>query len=218
MGSEKYPNENEYASQYVFTLSTGGQTHNLTLNVNKKATKSPLSYDISSDIANRTRNSNTIETFKNAVRATVETNDPTMYFSGQFLEPVANRSVKIGFGRDRKVTSTGEVYTHTGVEYVVASGDAVRATNRGKVVYVGEQVVSGKLVIIDHGCGLKSWYMHMGEINVSIGDVVDAGTIIGKVGAGGFTSGLNCHYELTVNGISVNPYTLWDNGIPMYLG
>ena len=210
--------DTQQSGQYVFTLTTGGQVHNLTLNVAERKQKSALSYNIAAEVANRTRNSVTIETFKNAVKATSENNDPTRYFSGQFLEPLANRSIKTGFGRMRNVVATGEQYMHTGVDYVVASGDTVRATNKGKVVYVGEQVISGKLVVIDHGCGLKSWYMHMGEISVNMGDIVESGAVLGTVGAGGFTEGLNCHYELTVNGISVNPYSLWDEGIKMYLG
>ena len=87
-----------------------------------------------------------------------------------------------------------------------------------RIIYVGEQTVSGKLVVVDHGCGLKSWYMHMSEITVNVGDVVEKGATLGIVGNTGFTIGTFLHYELTVNGIPVSPYSLIDNGIKMYIG
>ena len=203
----------EYAEQYNFNLSAGGVNQNLTLNVTKKnVNKTPITYYVDAEIVNRTRTEATLTAFEQAMKATVENNETTRYFDGNFIEPVS-RSIRLGFWRTRKISSTGTSYTHTGVDYVVAAGDQVLATNKGKVVYVGEQIVSGRLVVIDHGCGIKSWYMHMDQISVNKGDIVEKGTVLGTVGATGFTSGLNLHYELTVNGVPVNPYILWNEGL-----
>lgn len=203
----------EYAEQYNFNLSAGGVNQNLTLNVTKKnINKTPITYTVGEEIVNRTRTAATLAAFEQAMKATVETNETTRYFDGSFIEPV-KRSIRLGFWRTRKISSTGTTYTHTGVDYVVVAGDQVLATNKGKVVYVGEQIVSGRLVVVDHGCGIKSWYMHMDQISVNKGDIVEKGTPLGTVGATGFTNGLNLHYELTVNGVPVNPYILWNEGL-----
>ncbi len=202
----------EYSEKYNFTLSAGGITQDLTLNVTKKKAKAVTQHSASAELVNRTRTAATLDAFTQALKSTVETNEATRYWEGNFIEPV-NREIYCGFWRTREITSTGTKYVHTGVDYMVVKGDQVLATNKGKVVYVGEQLVSGKLVVIDHGCGIKSWYMHMSEITVNKGDMVEKGAALGTVGATGFTTGLNLHYELTVNGIPVNPYTLWNEGL-----
>ena len=207
----------DYSPSYTFTLSSGGVTEQLTLTVTPREKKGVLGYDASAELVNRTRTAATLDAFNQALKSTVQQNESTRYWDGLFMEPV-NRDIRTGFGRMRKITSTGVEYLHTGVDYVVTSTDQVCATNAGKVVYVGEQIVSGKLVVIDHGYGLKSWYMHMSSINVNVGDVVEKGAVLGVVGNTGFTINYNLHYELTVNGIPVNPYSLWEEGIKMYVG
>ena len=207
----------DYSSSYVFTLSYGGVTEELTLAVKERAKKGAIGYDASVELVSRTRTAATLDSFNNAMKSTVETNEETRYFADNFAEPVS-RSIRMGFGRTRTITATNTSYVHTGVDYVVTPTDQVCATNAGKVVYVGEQVVSGKLVVIDHGFGLKSWYMHMSEITVSVGTVVEKGAVLGTVGNTGFTTTYNLHYELTIHGIPVNPYSLWDEGVKMYIG
>lgn len=208
---------NDYSPSYVFTISSGGVTEELTLTVTERAKKGAISYDASAELVNRTRTAATLDAFTNAMKRVVEKNENTLYFKDTFAEPVP-RSIRIGFGRTRTITSTGTSYVHTGVDYVVTSKDQVCATNAGKVVYVGEQIVSGKLVVIDHGLGIKSWYMHMSDISVKVGDVVEKGAVLGVVGNTGFTTTYNLHYELTVHGVSVNPYSLWDDGVKMQIG
>ena len=207
----------DYSPSYVFTVSSGGITEELTLTVTERAKKGSISYDASAELVNRTRTAATLDAFTHAMKTVVETNDTTRYFTDTFAEPVS-RNIRMGWGRTRTITSTGVSYVHTGVDYVVTSTDQVCATNAGKVVYVGEQAVSGKLVVIDHGLGIKSWYMHMSEISVNVGDVVEKGAVLGVVGNTGFTTTYNLHYEITIHGVTVNPYSLWDDGVKMQIG
>ncbi len=207
----------EYSDKYVFTLSSGGLSEELTLNVTKRANKATLHYNASAELVNRTRTAATIDAFKGALKSTVLKNEATRYWTDVFEAPVS-RSIRAGFGRVRKISSSGEEYVHTGVDYITTTNDQIKAANAGKVVYVGEQIVSGKLVVVDHGYGLKSWYMHMSDITVSVGDIVEKGATLGIAGSTGFTTGCNLHYELTVNGVSVSPYPLNEEGIKMYLG
>lgn len=224
----------EYSSSYVFTVKSGAQTQELSLAVNKAtgSGKQPLNYNPTPQ-ALGLRTQSTLAAFNQSLKATVDANESTRYFNGAFARPLnlKNPSIKTGFGRTRKISSTGETYIHTGVDFTnLTVGTQVVAANAGKVVYTGEQAVSGKLVVIDHGYGLKSWYMHMDTITVKVGDIVETGAALGTVGSGGFTDGtLTLHHELTVNGVPVEPYFLWNdaktaaypergNGVLLYLG
>lgn len=201
---------------YVFTLKSQGISQEMTLNVTGRGVKASIYYNISAEITNKTRTEATISAFNSAMASTASRQETTRYFDGVFSEATVKKSILIGFGRVRVISSTGEKYTHVGVDYIVNKGDSVVAANSGKVIYVGEQVLSGKLVVIDHGFGLKSWYAHMGDIDVAEGDIVKTGDKIGTVGSGGFTNSYNCHYSLTVFDVPVCPYPLWEDGVVMF--
>lgn len=210
--------DGEYVPQYVFTLTNAGISQDLTLNVTQRAAKANVPNRTSVEVVSRTKTGATLEAFKSALANVSASNDQTKYFEGVFVEPMTNNSIKAGYGRTVAIQATGETYVNHGVDYVVNQGDRVIAAGAGKVVYVGEQILSGRLVVIDHGLGLKSWYMHLGDVSVSVGDVVEKGAAIGSVGNGGFVDGYGLHYLFTVNGVAVNPYTLNDEGVVMYLG
>ena len=188
----------------------------MNLKVTAKEQKAVLTYKIAADIVNKTRTAATQSAFATAMAPAAAYQETTRYFDGIFLEAVAKKSVLIGFGRVRSISATGEKYTHVGVDYIVNKGDTVQAVNGGKVIYVGEQTLSGKLLVIDHGFGLKSWYAHMDSISVKEGDIVKTGDAVGKVGSGGFTNSYNCHYSLTVFDVPVCPYPLWEDGVVMF--
>ena len=65
--------------------------------------------------------------------------------------------------------------------------------------------VRGNATFIDHGWGVYSAYYHQKEINVGVGQQVQAGQLIGQIGATGRVTGPHLHWEIWVNGIQVNP-------------
>lgn len=208
----------EYSPSYVFTVSSGGVTEELTLTVTDRAKKSNIYSSATAELVSRTRTPAIIEAFNNALKSIVAKNEPTRYWNDTFSEPV-NRPIRWGFGRTIVVNSTASQFLNMGVDYVVNGGDQAVAVNAGKVVYIGEQLYSGKVVVVDHGYGLKSWYMNLSSISVNVGDIVEKGTPVGVVGDSGFNNGgLNLHYELTVNNVQVCPYSLTEEGIKMYIG
>jgi len=208
----------EYSPSYKFTVSSGGVTEEFNLNVTERAKKSNIYSKAPATLVNRTRTQAALDAFSNALKSTVNTNESVRYWDGVFSEPVS-RLIRWGFGRTIVVSSTATQFVNQGVDYVVNAGDLAVAVNKGKVVYVGEQVYSGKLVVVDHGYGLKSWYMTLSSISVKVGDIVEKGGELGIVGDTGFTNdGVNLHYELTINGVPVCPYPLNEEGIKMYVG
>ncbi|MCL5966018.1 MAG: M23 family metallopeptidase [Deltaproteobacteria bacterium] len=94
---------------------------------------------------------------------------------------------------------------HHGLDIIARVGTPVRAAAGGKVVNGGYEALLGNFVTVDHGYGYQTVYGHLSERLVSIGDVVERGETIGKVGTTGRTTGPHLHYEVHVNGLPVNP-------------
>ncbi|HRX28109.1 MAG TPA: M23 family metallopeptidase [Saprospiraceae bacterium] len=95
---------------------------------------------------------------------------------------------------------------HKGLDFTAPEGTAIQATGDGKVTKIEHKSNGyGNYVIIDHGYGYKSLYAHMKKIEVKLGETVVKGQEIGKVGSTGTSTAPHCHYEVLVNGKSVNP-------------
>lgn len=100
---------------------------------------------------------------------------------------------------------SGEGAFHTGVDIASQYGDAVRVTADGVVIEAGDHAGYGRLVVVDHGFGVTTWYGHLSTINVMIGEQVKRGDTIGNVGVSGRSTGPHVHYEVRINGAPVNP-------------
>jgi len=126
------------------------------------------------------------------------------YFDGVFIDPVPGRIVVGTFGNIRKSGSSG--IQHLGTDLDAKKGDEVFAINNGKVVLAREDFPNyGKTVVIDHGLGIYSLYLHLSEIKVSVGQLVERGKVIGLVGNTGYSLEPHLHFSMKVNGASVEP-------------
>jgi murein DD-endopeptidase MepM/ murein hydrolase activator NlpD len=137
------------------------------------------------------------------------------YWQGLFQLPVAADSycVRSKFGNRRSYNGGALLSFHTGLDFGVCSETnpfAIYAPANGKIVFTGLTTVRGNATIIDHGQGIYSGLYHQAEIYVSVGDLVQAGQLIGKIGATGRVTGSHLHWEVWVNGVQVNP-TQWLN-------
>ncbi len=124
-----------------------------------------------------------------------------------------------GFGTYRDILLGGEKVDsmrYGGVHFVRMTKDDVTAVNNGKVAYVGYTTYTGNIIAIDHGYGLMSWYAFLSSADVAVGDTVEKGQSIGKIGSTGFTNAKGVYVELTVGSVPISPYPLWEEGIPMY--
>jgi murein DD-endopeptidase MepM/ murein hydrolase activator NlpD len=82
----------------------------------------------------------------------------------------------------------------------------IMAADAGKVTLVERQRYGyGYHVIIDHGNGFSTLYAHMSDIYVSVGQAVSQGSVIGKLGSTGRSSGAHLHFEIMKNGAKLNP-------------
>ncbi|NCB42466.1 MAG: M23 family metallopeptidase [Clostridia bacterium] len=116
-----------------------------------------------------------------------------------FVEPV-EMNVTCPYGVSRMETGY-----HLGVDFYNPSGTPIVSAASGIVSYIGEEGSYGKLIIINHGCNVQTYYAHCRSIDVQVGDAVEAGDYIGTVGSTGRTTGSHLHFELRLNGGTLDP-------------
>jgi murein DD-endopeptidase MepM/ murein hydrolase activator NlpD len=100
---------------------------------------------------------------------------------------------------------TGQREMHEGLDIAAPHGTPILATANGVVSFVGSLAAFGNVVFINHGHGFTTFYAHTSSIRVKEGQQVKRGQIVASVGTSGRTTGPHVHYEVQVNGATVNP-------------
>ena len=122
--------------------------------------------------------------------------------SGQFTHPCPGMKYQSGyFGEIRSFSST----PHKGNDYAASVGTPIYAAAAGTVTTAAYSSTAGNWVVINHGSGLVTKYMHMSKYCVSAGDTVVKGQLIGYVGNTGSSTGAHLHFQVEVNGTAVDP-------------
>lgn len=146
------------------------------------------------------------EEAKRAAEVSRAAHETPRLWSGDFTRPRPGR-ITSGFGRAR--VFNGSVQSrHMGLDFAGTVGAPVRAVNRGVVRIVDDFYLGGNVVYIDHGAGLVTAYLHLSETLVSVGDTVQKGTLIGRVGATGRVTGPHLHLIVRYGRYSLDPQTL----------
>jgi len=101
---------------------------------------------------------------------------------------------------------SGEGAFHAGIDIASHYGDSVHATADGIVAVVDQHAGYGKLVVIDHGFGVSTWYGHLSAFSTHVGTHVKRGDIIGLEGQSGRSTGPHLHYEVRIYNTPVNPW------------
>lgn len=134
--------------------------------------------------------------------------DTPRLWDGPVTHPRDTR-ITSGYGDGRQFN--GRVTSrHMGTDFAGAVGAPVRAPTRGVVALVDEFHLGGNVIYLDHGAGLVTAYLHLSEQLVAQGDTVDAGQIIGRVGATGRVTGPHLHWIVRYGSVTVDPLSLLD--------
>jgi murein DD-endopeptidase MepM/ murein hydrolase activator NlpD len=131
------------------------------------------------------------------------------------IQPVSNKDltrIASGFGY-RIHPIYGIPKMHEGLDFTASQGTPIYATGDGRVTTAGNAAGKGNHVIINHGYGYESVYMHMVRIKAKDGESVKRGQIIGWVGNSGLSSGPHCHYEVHIFGRPVDPVYFFFNDL-----
>jgi len=133
------------------------------------------------------------------------------------IQPISNRQLKhiaSGFGwRIDPILKVSEY--HPGIDFVADIGTPVYATGNGVIGQTDYGYGSGYgiHVIINHGFGYQTLYAHMSRVNVTPGQQVKRGDVIGYVGLTGRTTGPHLHYEVIKNGDRIDPINYFFNDL-----
>ena len=116
------------------------------------------------------------------------------------IKPI-NGTISSRFGARSSIRSS----VHTGLDIAASKGTPIKAAAGGTVIYSGWKGSLGKLVVIDHGNGVETYYAHCNSLVASKGETVSQGQVIAYVGSTGNSTGPHLHLEIRVNGVAKNP-------------
>jgi murein DD-endopeptidase MepM/ murein hydrolase activator NlpD len=149
---------------------------------------------------------------KSVKQAVLATETAQKLWRGGFAAPVAS-PVSDVFGTER--VFNGQVQSrHLGLDFAAPAGTPVRAINSGTVILAQDLYFEGGFIVIDHGQGLLSLYLHLSDFRIKAGDQVAAGDVIGMSGSSGRATGPHLHLAVRWQGIYLNPAVLLQLHIP----
>lgn len=181
----------------VTIVEVNGDMHNVTIRLStrqykiqkitkmkKKYVKQPDNPELSKRIQNE---SALLKTARKSIY-----NNQFHYFE-KFMRPIEGGWISGVFGSQRVINGTPK-RPHNGLDIAVPEGTEIKAMSSGIVTITGDFFYNGKFVLIDHGVGLSSVYLHLSKIDVKKGDYVIAGDKIGEVGSTGRSTGNHLHW------------------------
>jgi murein DD-endopeptidase MepM/ murein hydrolase activator NlpD len=153
-----------------------------------------------------------IEQDKETKALIFETLSPGREWKGSFAAPV-NAEISDVFGVERVFNGSVQS-THQGLDFRVPSGTSVAAVNSGRVILARTLFFEGNCVVIDHGQGLLTLYLHLSKFSVREGDEVGKGQAIGLSGGTGRATGPHLHLAVRWQGVYLNPQVLLKLRLP----
>ena len=187
---------------YTIQVSVGGKKSDLNLTV--KHTCFPTQrLTLSKDKVFLSRkNLKRVESEDERLKTIFETTSDRLW-KGKFMLPLKN-DISTKFGTKR-IINKKKVSIHSGMDIRGKKGEEVKASNRGRVVLAEELFFGGNTIILDHGQGIYTIYMHLSRFNIKPEDIVSKGDVIGFVGSTGRSSNPHLHFGVKVMNINVNP-------------
>ena len=132
---------------------------------------------------------------------------PEVHWQDAFRVPIPGTTGGRNFGHRRFFNDRPRA-PHSGADLKAATGAEIHAANRGRVVLAKNLFYSGNAVFIDHGLGVYTVYLHLSEILVEPGTMVEQGQVVGLAGATGRVTGPHLHWGARIIDSRVDPFSL----------
>ena len=140
------------------------------------------------------------------IRSKLSLETADQLWKGKFRAPLRGKLTEI-YGTRRRINRNAAWRTHRGQDIAAKAGSPIQAPNSGEIVLTGAFPLQGNLVVVNHGQGVLSLYMHLESIAVREGQRVAAGELIGAAGTTGFSTAPHLHWGLYIHGEAVDPQT-----------
>lgn len=114
----------------------------------------------------------------------------------EFIRP-SNGLVTGWFGSQRVYNSVPKT-PHSGVDFKGEIGEPAYAPEDGRIVYTEDMFLTGNTMVIDHGCGVTSTFLHLNKFLKKPGDIVQQGEVVAEIGKTGLATGPHLHWNLNV--------------------
>lgn len=131
---------------------------------------------------------------------------PEKYWNGSFIMPLDN-DFSTGFGV-RRIMNEKKTSIHRGLDIRGREGEKILAANTGRVVFIEDTFYGGNTVVIDHGLGVYTVYLHLSSVKVKLKEHIEKGSVVGHVGMTGRATGPHLHYGLKINEVTANPVSV----------
>jgi murein DD-endopeptidase MepM/ murein hydrolase activator NlpD len=156
------------------------------------------------NIESSTRNDEAYAQYRKYFNPSREVSSPVKYYTDAFILP-ARGKITTEFGESRYVNGSLTTYRHAGIDIAAPRHTEVLSTNAGKVVLAMPLILTGNSIVIDHGEGLFSVYLHLEKMSVAEGTIVERGELIGTVGSTGFSTGPHLHFTMSYYRFDIEP-------------
>lgn len=196
----------------IFTVTYGASTE--TFEINIISNSPPTIYEYKTKLFdNDTAPKEAVNSIIDILTEKYSLPSDNVYFQGNFSSPTDNGfTLKEGhnsivmWGKDLQFffTTVGNRYTSD------SNNTLVQAVNNGVVAEISENDVLGKYVVIDHGCGMRTWYSGLSYVDAKVGDVLLSGEIIGKSSLNSISNEYEFHFFCTVYDSMIDPNFLFE--------
>ena len=198
-------NTNEEAEELVNEIKEENNSDEIQLNIVEKYTQNEEEVDTSDVETAKVNLKETVQTAIAEIEQQKEEEErinalPSINGIKLAVTPIEGR-ITSRYG----VSSSIRKSTHTGLDISAVQGTDIKVVADGTVTFASYNGSYGKLVKIDHGNGVETWYAHTSKMYVNVGDTVKAGDVIAAVGSTGNSTGPHLHLEIRVNGEHVDP-------------
>lgn len=131
------------------------------------------------------------------------TSSPLRLWKNRFVYPLSKNTVTDTYGYSR--VTGGTIIVHKGTDFKAPIGTPVFAMNDGVVLLSKQFTIYGNTVVIDHGGGILTLYMHLSKITAKEGEPIKEGELVGYSGQTGYANGPHLHISVKISGQSVDP-------------